>query len=99
MKKFIGMFVIITIISIIGYLLLFYGGHKSEEEGSRNIYLILGEILMWPWFVVNLIQKYITVKNSNIEFAMFWIVQYAGYLLLFYFTEKIKSGVLTRDKR
>lgn len=93
MKEFIFVFILITIISVFGYFLLFYGGYKSELESSRNLYLTLGEILMWPWFLVNIAEKYINFKNDTLEFSVFWIFQYAGYLILFYLIKWIKIKV------
>lgn len=93
MKRFILTLIIITVISVIGYSLVFYGGHLSQAEGTSNLFLVLGELLMWPWVVLDSVQKYINPENKVLGLFSAWISQYVGYLLLFYIGYLLKSKV------
>jgi hypothetical protein len=72
-----------TVLSCIGYFLLLYGGHISQSEGGRNIFLLSGEVIMWPWIISDFVLKNFDENYERLGLVTGWISQYIGYLLLF----------------
>lgn len=99
MKKLIITLIIITIISVIGYSLVMYGGHLSQGEGTRNIFLVIGELLMWPWLVLDSVQTYINPENKVLGFYSAWIFQYVGYLILFYLGYMLRNKMISGNSQ
>lgn len=85
-------FLVVSVVLIVGYFLMMYGGNLSEISGKYNAYMVVGEILMWPWIVIVFIKKQLFHSDTNIGLICFWAINYTGYFLLIYVCRMIRSG-------
>ena len=90
-KLLLTYFFLITLISAVGYASLFYGGHISESKVGINAYLLVGEVLMWPWLLLDFMQGYFSPQKNNLELYSSWFFQYISYFFVFFLIRKIKK--------
>lgn len=82
--KIILWFLLITMTSVLGYFLLLYGANLSEVTKEKNIYLFIGEVLMWPLALLDWMQSYLYPDRKSLEFYSSILCQYISYFLMFY---------------
>lgn len=88
----------VAIFTCVGFYSLAYGATEFESTGQMNIFLIIGKILLWPWYLWGMIRSFIFPEQKINSFLSIEISQILGYFLLFYILDKIygKWGEIKR---
>ena len=79
----------VAIFTCVGFYFLAYGATEFEFTRQMNIFLIIGKILLWPWYLWVTIRSFIFPEQKINSFLSIEVSQVFGYFLLFYVFDKI----------
>lgn len=98
LRGFLIDFTVITLISFVGCIILFYGAHNSEISGKSNVYLIIGKVLMWPWFILEMIQEWLFPEKNRPDIYSAMMFQYGVYFFVCYLLRKVWGRISRKTK-